>query len=54
MVRGHFCAAAADAIRVDLQTARPALALETRSAAVQRFHCAVGPLDEILSPPAKK
>jgi hypothetical protein len=53
-VRRHFCAAAADAIRVDLQTARQALARETKKAALQRFHCPAGPLQEILPEGADK
>jgi tetratricopeptide (TPR) repeat protein len=47
-VRRHFCAAAAETMRVDLQIARPAHAVETRNAAVQRFNCPAGPLNEIL------
>ncbi len=45
IVRRHFCAAAAEAIRVDLQTARDAQAVETRNAALHRFNCPAGPLN---------
>ncbi|HXB69392.1 MAG TPA: hypothetical protein VNY05_14170 [Candidatus Acidoferrales bacterium] len=40
MVHNHFCRAAADAVRVDLQIGRGGHALETRRAAGERFHCA--------------